>query len=104
MDTIIYQEPVKITGIESYCLLWQLPCFTFRKEFNINMSLQEGVDNFRYLTKDLTWTLHADFSEKEKVRACFTSESIPSNCEEFLLLHHREHPDGEHYCLVWKQH
>ncbi len=29
---------------------------------------------------------------------------IPSDTEEFLLLHHREHPDGEHHCLAWEQH
>ncbi len=71
------------------------------------------VDSFKYfgvhITEGLTWALHTDCGEEGKAETVSPQtleeiSDIPSNAEEFLLLHHRERPDGEHHCLVWKQH
>ena len=77
--------------------------------FNINGSPVERVVSFKYLgvhiPEGLTWWLHTVSAVRKKKAE--TVEEIPgilSNTEEFQLLHHQEHPDVEHHCLVQKQH
>ena len=80
----------------------------------INKSLVERMDSFKYLgvhiPEGLTWALHTHAVVRQawqRLFHYFTLEEIPdiiSNTVECLLLHHQEHPNGEHHHLVRKLH
>ncbi len=76
---------------------------------NINGSSVERVDSFKYLGVHVwgaAYWLCGEEGKAETVSPQTLEEilDIPSDTEEFLLLHHRERPDGEHHCLVREQH
>ena len=70
------------------------------------------VESFKFLrvhiTNKLTWSKHTKNSREE----CITKPIPPQETEKIwhgtsdpqkvLQMHHREHPDGLHHCLVWK--
>lgn len=61
---------------------------------------------WKHLAKDLTWSFHSGeiASSATLSTFCGVSGSLvsPQNPDQLQQMHHREHPDWLHDCLVWQ--